>query len=361
MVDQLERFLRERQDLSPARKLYYRAVFKKIAGLMPDPFGLDREGVSTLAENLSKQLQPGAYNTYMHAVRCVYKWMGKADAVAFVKFKPVKREDYVRKEILSSQEVKALLRATDKPRDRALIAVLIATGVRRGELAGMKLRDVEALPYGFRILVSGKTGTHKTPPITREFAKILNVWLDHHPQRDNPDASLWIGRDGHGVNGFRLHRIVKRSARLAGLKRNVHLHMFRHTENTWSTARGVSRATRNKTHGWSERGNTAAVYENITDGDAEEEYLRVQGIKKVTVKPDEFGLKVCMYCGEENPESAKYCSRCNVPLDAEEAEKALARVVSAEDREVLDAFKNAEFRKFLEEAFKEDSKQKSQL
>jgi integrase/recombinase XerD len=348
----LEKFLRERQDLSAGRKQYYRAVFKKVAELVPKPYGLDREGIAGLAEKLSLVLKPGAYNTYMHAIRCVYKWMGKADAVVFIKFKPVKREDYVRKEILSSQEVHALLRATDKPRDRAVIAVLIATGVRRGELAGMKLRDIEALPYGFRILVSGKTGTHKTPPITREFAKILNVWLDHHPQRDNPDASLWIGRDGHGVNGFRLHRIVKRSAKLAGLKRNVHLHMFRHTENTWSTARGVSRATRNKTHGWSERGNTAAIYENITDGDAEEEYLRVQGIKKVTVKPDEFGLKVCMYCGEENPESAKYCSRCNVPLDAEEAEKALANVVSPEDRDLLNWLKNSDVRKGLEKLLK---------
>ncbi len=325
MINQLERFLRERQDLSPGRKEFYRAVFRKVEGATDNAYGLDREGVARLAERLSGELEPGAYNTYMMAIRCFYKWLGKGNAVAHIKMKPLRREDYVKKEILSSAEVKVLLRATEKPRDRALIAVAIATGARRSELANMRLRDVDALPYGFRILVAGKTGTHKTPPITREFAQILNVWLDHHPQRDNPDAPLWIGRDGQAVNGFRLHRIVKRAARLAGLKRNVHLHQFRHTENTWSTAKGVSRATRNKTHGWSDRGNTAAIYENITDEDAEQEYLRVQGIKELEVKPDEFGTKKCAYCNEENSVDAKYCKRCHVPLDSKEAEKYVAK------------------------------------
>jgi hypothetical protein len=209
----------------------------------------------------------------------------------------------------------------------------------------MRIRDVERLPYGFKILVSGKTGSHKTPPITREFAKLLNVWLEHHPQRDNPDGFLWVKQkagpwgsryDPIGPTGAQA--ILKRAAKNAGLQRRIHWHMLRHSENT-STVKWVSRASRNLTHGWSPMGNTAAIYEHIVDADAEEEYLRKDGLVKPAKEVDAFGTVKCGYCGEDNPVDSRACSVCHTLLQGEEA---------------LEAVKKAEFTDMLAKLFTDD-------
>jgi integrase len=304
---------------------------------------------------MEKGLSPSGWNGFVSCIRAFYKWKNGGETypecVAHVKLKRIRRLDYVAKKILSETEVKALLRAADNPRDRAIIAVAIATGARRGELLNIHLRDIEVLPYGFRIVLTGKTGTHKSPPVDREFAKILGVWLEHHPMRDNPDSPLWIHRNGprqEAIKAVQIQNLLKKTVRASGLKRNIHWHMFRHTENTWATARGVSRASRNITHGWTAGSNTAAIYESLTDEDAAKEYERAHGIQvREEEKKDAFATVKCAYCGEENPASSKTCHFCYVPLDKEQAEQYLKR------QKALDLISDPDVLEFLEKLIKQ--------
>lgn len=341
MGGDVEGFLSERHDLSVKMKESYRAAFKCLGKYVNDPYGLDREVMNKALEKMAKDYSVASWNLYVNCIRSWYKWSNGGeeypDCVRKIRLKKVRREDYIIKKLLSEAEVKALLRACDNPRDRAMIAVAIATGVRRGELLGMCLRDVERLPYGFKILVSGKTGSHKTPPITREFARILNVWLQHHPMSNNPDSPLWL-RSKNNAFGSRFESIgptgaqelLKRVARNAGLKRRIHWHMFRHSENTNAAKNWVSRASRNLTHGWSSAGNTAAIYEHLVDSDAEAEYLRSQGLAKPERQVDGFQTVSCLYCNNENPVDGKYCHVCGVPLDKVEAERIVKRMEFAD-------------------------------
>lgn len=74
----------------------------------------------------------------MACIKFWYKWRYRdgeeyPDAVKRIKFKTIKREENIRRKILSPQEIKAMLRAADHPRDRAFIAVLACVGkVKRG-------------------------------------------------------------------------------------------------------------------------------------------------------------------------------------------------------------------------------------
>jgi hypothetical protein len=178
------------------------------------------------------------------------------------------------------------------------------------------------------------------------------MWLECHPSRDNPDSFLWVKQkagpwgsryDPIGPTGAQA--ILKRAAKNAGLKRNIHWHMLRHSENT-STVKWVSRASRNLTHGWSPMGNTAAIYEHIVDSDAEEEYLRKDGLVKPTKEVDAFGTVKCGYCGEDNPVDSKSCHYCNVPLDPKEAKRFVA------ERNVMDLLSDPEVFKELEDMLK---------
>jgi len=358
----VESYLSERHELSVKMKESYRQAFKTLGKYTPNPYGLNRQQMNDCLEKMGKDYAPASWNLYVNCIRAWYKWNNGGeeypDCVKRLKLKRIRREDYILKKIVPDVEVKLLLKGSDNPRDRAMIGTARATGVRRGELLGMRIRDVERLPYGFKILVSGKTGSHKTPPITREFAKLLNMWLECHPSRDNPDAFLWVKQkagpwgsryDPIGPTGAQA--ILKRAAKNAGLQRRIHWHMLRHTENS-ATVKWISRATRNLTHGWSDDGNTAAIYEHINDADAEEEYLRKDGIVKREKEVDAFGTVTCGYCGEDNPVDSKSCHYCNVPLSSEEAKQFM------EDRENLDLLKTPGFKEWLWQKFKAESNAK---
>ena len=316
-------------------------AFQALAKYTDNPFALNRKEMNEALQRVAQDYAKSSWNAYVNCIRSFYKWANNGEypnAVKDIKFKKIRREDYIKTKILTDQEIKALLKAAENPRDRAFIAVATATGARRGELLGLKIRDVQIGPYGYTLILTGKTGTHPSPPIVKDFAKILRVWLEHHPMRDNPEAPLWTRlRSGHwgsrneGINRSQAHNIVKKTAKAAGIERNVHLHMFRHTENTLLTKRHVPAAARKKLHGWTPRSTVPAIYEHLTDDDAVNAALRGHGIIPIEETKDSFEPVECAYCHEKNPSEAKYCHYCGVPLDEEEAQKAIQRFSQIEE------------------------------
>ena len=317
-------------------------AFRSLGKHTDHPFMLNREEMNAALEKLAVEYKPASWNAYVNCIRAFYKWaIGNGeeypDAVRKIRLKKIRRADYVKTKILSDAEIKAMLRAGETPRDRAFIAVAAATGARRGELLNLRLRDVVWKSYGYDVLLTGKTGTHPGPPIVKDFAKILRVWLEHHPARDNPESALWVrNRSGHwgsrleGINRVQAHNIVKNVAASAGIKRNVHLHMFRHTENTLETKRHVPAAARKKLHGWSEMSNVPSVYEHLTDDESVNEVLKGYGIVETTEEKDSFEPVKCGYCGHENASVAKYCEYCGVPLGEKEAAEIIGKSASIE-------------------------------
>lgn len=333
-IADLDRFLLERHDLSERTKTQYRMAFQALARHAKKPFNITRNEANKALDEMSKRLKPSSWNAYVNCIRAFYKWKNKGEYPANVKnikLKPLRHADYVKTKLLTEQEIKAIQRATSNPRDRAFIAVLAATGARRGEMLNLAIRDVQIKPYGYDMVLTGKTGTHPSPPIVREYAKILRVWLEHHPMRDNPDAPLWTRlRSGHwgnrneSINRVQAHNIVKNAAQEAGLKRNVHMHMFRHTENTAETKRRIPAAARRKLHGWTENSTVPNLYEHLTDEDSVNAVLVGYGLKP-EMEPEKTGTQTCGYCQEENPSTNKYCHMCGIPLYGEEAEQMIER------------------------------------
>jgi site-specific recombinase XerD len=96
-------------------------------------------------------------------------------------------------ELLTQEDVSNLISACQNPRDRAFIAFLYETGCRIGEAASVMIRHVLPHPHGFRVVVSGKTGTRRLLVVTS--APYLTDWLNVHPDRSNPRAYLWVSSD----------------------------------------------------------------------------------------------------------------------------------------------------------------------
>ena len=87
------------------------------------------------------------------------------------------------------EECQRLLAAGESWRDRALVAVLVASGARIGEVVGSALGDFD----GECLTLSGKTGT-RAVPLGPRARSALNWYLRHRPQ--DPDAPLFMSRQG---------------------------------------------------------------------------------------------------------------------------------------------------------------------
>lgn len=115
-------------------------------------------------------------------------------------------------------------------RDRAILELLYASGLRISELARARL---ENLDFGERFLrVTGKGNKTRIVPIGKKAAEALASYLSgERPRLVKPrsGAEIFLSARGTKLTTARLWQIVKERARLAGLEANVYPHLLRHS------------------------------------------------------------------------------------------------------------------------------------
>ncbi len=135
---------------------------------------------------------------------------------------------------ISEAEVEALLEAPDTTsplgiRDRAILELLYASGLRVSEIAGLARAriDLEA-----RILrVSGKGGRERLVPFGKSAASWLTRYLDRvRPGFDRRGAAaLFLSARGAALTRQRLWQIIEGYGRKVGLRRHLTPHALRHS------------------------------------------------------------------------------------------------------------------------------------
>jgi integrase/recombinase XerD len=137
--------------------------------------------------------------------------------------------------VLSLAEVKRLLegaRGTDPIalRDRALLELMYASGLRASEATGLEVTEVD-LRRGF-VRAHGKGSKERIVPLGREAAAALRRYL----QRGRPELvgtsgerELFVNFRGGALTRQGLYKIIRRHARAAGLEGKMSPHTLRHT------------------------------------------------------------------------------------------------------------------------------------
>lgn len=135
---------------------------------------------------------------------------------------------------LTEEEVESLLDApdTEEPeglRDRVMLEVLYATGLRVSELVGLRLEQV-SLTQGL-VRVIGKGGKERLVPLGDE---ALN-WLERFIKGgrfdilgERPCAELFPTRRGSGMTRQAFWYLIKRHAQQAGISKHLSPHTLRH-------------------------------------------------------------------------------------------------------------------------------------
>jgi integrase/recombinase XerC len=132
-------------------------------------------------------------------------------------------------------EIERLIEAADgdEPlarRDRALLELLYASGLRVGELVGLDWGDIDLEARVLRVL--GKGGRERMVPFGRPAEAALRRWLASWPEvRGAGDASepVLLNHRGGRLTDRSVRRILDRYVRRAALAAGVHPHTLRHT------------------------------------------------------------------------------------------------------------------------------------
>jgi integrase/recombinase XerD len=156
---------------------------------------------------------------------CLRERRIKADPT--LKLDPPKRAPRFPKS-LSEQDVEALLAAPDTTtpmglRDRAMLELLYATGLRVSELVAVKIFEVN-LDAGV-VRAMGKGSKERLVPLGEEAADWISQYI---AVRKGKSATLFLTNRGAGMTRQAFWHLIKRHARASGLSKPISPHTLRH-------------------------------------------------------------------------------------------------------------------------------------
>ena len=248
-LDSFRRGLRAQNKSPQTLKCYTEAVsqlghFLESKGMPTTLAGLTREHIESYIGDLVSRFKPATANNRYRALHSYFKWAveeGEIKVSPMAHMRPPRiPEDPA--PVLSDKQLKALLNACagnsfDDRRDMAILSVLLDTGLRRAELAGLTLDDVDF--DNDSMVVLGKGGRRRTVAFGRRAARDIDRYMrvrSTHPQAAYTDA-LWIGKRGR-LTPSGVYQVVRDRAAQAGVE-GVHPHLFRHSfAHSWLAAGG---------------------------------------------------------------------------------------------------------------------------
>ena len=187
--------------------------------------------LSERADTLSKRSQA----RLLSAFRSFFDWMILEGAVKENPCDGVSTPKIGRylPEVLSVQEVDDIIASVDTStpaglRDRAILEVLYGCGLRVSEAAALRISDIFAKEGFVRIV--GKGDKERIIPLGEMAAEALEAWYGARPEPCHGyEDFVFLNRSGKSLSRVSIFNMVKKQAMLAGVRKEISPHTFRHS------------------------------------------------------------------------------------------------------------------------------------
>jgi integrase/recombinase XerD len=242
-IDEFLRFMALEKGASPHTMEAYRRDLTKYMQFMTGRGIEELAGIATgdilsfLWEIKQGGLKATSSNRQLAALRSFYKYLIQKKRLTE---NPVAQIDPVKiwmqiPDTLSHEEMEELLNQPDTRlpagvRDRAMLELMYATGIRVSELIALTINDIN-WQVGY-LVAMGKGRKERIVPIGQVALRYLSDYMDGVRPGLVKSASVqtvFLSRFGKGMTRQGFWQIVKRYAERAGLAKKVHPHTFRHS------------------------------------------------------------------------------------------------------------------------------------
>jgi integrase/recombinase XerC/integrase/recombinase XerD len=192
---------------------------------------------------------PAYIHGYFRVVRSFSSWLFAEGLIPVNAMKELKLPKLEERELepLTAEEELRLLNAYSETkagecRDKGIFMLMLSTGIRRGELLGLKDSAVN-LEEGF-ITVMGKGRKQRSVPFGFKTAWVLQRYrLLHRPKPATPKIdNFFLSQDGYPMTPNSLQMLFRRAGKRTGITR-LHPHLLRHTYGTRSSELGIPTLT----------------------------------------------------------------------------------------------------------------------
>ena len=231
-------YLRMERKLSPNTVVAYaRDVSAFLAAAELEPRSVRPDDIERYLAACSAELSKRSQARLLSSLRSFFDWLilegerpdnpcDRVDAPKLGRYLP---------EVLSVEEVAAILDSVDTAsgwmgvRDRAILEILYGCGLRVSEACGLLISQVY-LAEGF-VRVVGKGNKERLVPLGEVAADAFANYLEVRPEAALPayDDIAFLNKNGRPLSRVAIFNLVKKQALLAGVRKEISPHTFRHS------------------------------------------------------------------------------------------------------------------------------------
>ncbi|HUW14409.1 MAG TPA: tyrosine-type recombinase/integrase [Anaerolineae bacterium] len=206
----------------------FRRFLESRLGRMPSPGEITRQQIIQFGVSLGRV----APLTLRRKYACLASLFGFLQDMGHVQANPAHRLPLPKVAqpvpvFLTEETAHQLIAAAGKPWQKALVILLLSTGIRRTEVVTITLDDLDLEQR--QVLIRGKGGKQRVVPLAEQAVEAIEDYLKHRVKTKS--RHLFVSTSGgHAIQGRIVNRILNRILRRAGLQdQGITPHKLRHT------------------------------------------------------------------------------------------------------------------------------------
>ena len=234
----------------------------------------ERNGATEGVDVYRYQFQPGRkYKSFLHHIN-----KGKEVRTRFLKLRESKTFPWT----LTQEQVKQLISACSRLRNKFQVCLLYETGMRIGQAIGLRHQDICSWDNEIRITprsnnTNGARAKSKESYVIHVSKELMALYSDYlineYPEDVDSDyvfVNIWEGQVGKPITYSTVNELFNQLEKKTGIKANPHL--FRHTHATELIRQGWDMAHVQKRLGHASVQTTINTYAHLTDDDLKRAY-----------------------------------------------------------------------------------------
>ena len=237
-----------------------------VRGMCSIPGARQADIISILAHIEREDLSGWAKHDFRLALRKYLAFCGRSELAGLVKL-PNCGAHKLPEELLTPEDIGVLMNFAPDPMMLSMVITLYESGMRIGELMGIRRKHVQMDAMGVVLIVDGKTGMRRVRVI--EAAQYLDIWISEGSiKQDEPIFPI-----KYPAFKKRLQVLAVR----AGIDKRIYPHLFRHSRATF-LASYLTEAQLCAYFGWTIGSSMPRIYVHLRSKDLDSTLMNVPAV-----------------------------------------------------------------------------------